>query len=134
MEEDGFCMPSLVGQTTKSKQIDALRDVRSAAADAFKALKEEENRLRRLIPGNNAMRGSIFNTVTSNPELNPETLVTNVNTPTPPSQPHAQGIRPSCDELRLRDQGNILYQSQSLAEGQYQDIQVEVKLSAKVIL
>ena len=50
MEECGFSMPPLNAMSHKSSQIQGLRLVRTAAVTAYKALKEEEKRLRRLFP------------------------------------------------------------------------------------
>ena len=46
MEEDGFTMPNLSGQTTKTLQIQALCVVQTASAASFKTLQDEEFRLR----------------------------------------------------------------------------------------
>ena len=48
MEETGFSMPQLNTMTTKLSQLDSLRLVRKAEVIFFKALKEEEKRVRRL--------------------------------------------------------------------------------------
>ena len=50
MEEDGFDMPDLSNQTTKTFQIQSLREVRTATAAAFKVLCKEGECLRKLFP------------------------------------------------------------------------------------
>ena len=61
MEEDGFDMPDLSNQTTKTFQIQSLREVRTAAAAVFKVLRKEGECLRKLFPNYNMNRGYIFN-------------------------------------------------------------------------
>ena len=78
MEEDGFTMPNLSGQTTKTLQIHALHVVQTAAAASSKTLQDEQSRLHRLFPNQNMSRRSIFAT----------------GIPPPPSQPAAAPISP----------------------------------------
>ena len=89
MEEDGFPMPNLSGQTTKTLQIQALRVVRTAAAASFKTLQDEETRLRRLFPNQNMSRGSIFATSAPPPPPPPPPPAA-ASTIAPPSPPNGQ--------------------------------------------